>query len=155
ESRSFSLAGPIGALARAQATPAAREQDLEQLEGKMDLGWQSGSIFGFDVGAANLQSTLSKGIFQVSPTNLSVSGGTLSIAPTIRLVPGPAQLYLPNGPLITQMHISPEMCRQWLMYAAPVLAGVTHVQGLFSVQMAGCQIPLADPHAGQAEGQIL
>ncbi|HEY4309833.1 MAG TPA: hypothetical protein VGN12_10315 [Pirellulales bacterium] len=155
ESRSFSLAGPIGALARADTTAASREQELLALEGKMDLGWQTASLMGFDVGATNMQATLSKGIFQLSPTNLSVSGGTLSLAPMVRLAPGPAQLYLPNGPLITQMHVSPEMCRQWLMYAAPILAGVTHVDGLFSVQMAGCQLPLADPRAGEAAGQIL
>ncbi len=121
----------------------------------MDLGWQTARALGFDIGAANLQATLSKGIFQVSPANVSISGGTLSLAPTVRLAPGPAMLYMPSGPLVTQVHISPEMCRQWMMYAAPVLAGVTHVEGLFSMQMAGCQIPLAEPRAGEAAGQIL
>jgi translocation and assembly module TamB len=155
ESRSFSLAGPIGALARSNTTTGAREQELALLEGKMDLGWQSARVAGFDVGPANLQGTLSKGIFQIAPGNASLSGGTLTFGPIVRLSPGPAMLYLPNGPLLTNVHISQEMCQRWLMFAAPVLAGTTRVEGLFSVQMAGCQIPLAAPRTGEAAGQLL
>ena len=115
EFASFSLAGPIGALARANTTAGARDQELALLEGKMDLGWQTAHVMSFDVGAANLQSTLSKGIFQVAPGNVSISGGTLTFGPTVRLSPGPAMLYLPSGPLLSQVRISQEMCRQWMM----------------------------------------
>ncbi len=53
----------------------------------MDFGWQTASLLGFDVGAANFQASLAKGIFQVSPTNLSISGGTLTLAPVVRFAP--------------------------------------------------------------------
>ena len=155
ESRSFSLAGPVGAaVLRQDGDPAARDAAIQQWDGKADFGWQTATLFGFDLAAGNLQGSLTKGTLQVAPTKLQVSGGTLNLAPVVRLAPGPATLILPAGVVLDNVKITPEMCQQWLMYVAPVLAGVTQVEGSFSVQLAGCQVPLAQPKAGEATGQV-
>jgi len=155
EQRSFSLAGPIDAVFDQHASPADRDAALQRLEGKADIGWQRASIFGMDVGPANLQASLGQGRMQLAPAQFAVSGGTMTLSPAVRFSPLPAQLLMPAGPIVSQIHVSPEMCRQWLMYVAPVLAGTTRVQGSFSAQLAGCVIPLADPAKGEVAGQLL
>ncbi len=72
----------------------------------------------------------------------------------MRLSPSPAELYLPAGPLVEQVRITPEMCSQGLQYVAPVLAGVTQAQGRFSINMDGCRLPLTDMAAGDAAGKM-
>ncbi|HEY1601678.1 MAG TPA: hypothetical protein VGG64_18905 [Pirellulales bacterium] len=156
ESKSFSLAGPIGASQTPEVSPAAaRDQAMQQMVGKAEFGWQTASLLGFDVAGGNLQASLAGGTLQIVPTRLNVSGGTLTLAPVVRLAPLPAVLQVPAGPLIEQVRATPEMCRLWMMYVAPALAGITKVDGTFSVQLAGCQVPLAQPNSGEVAGQVV
>ena len=162
ESQSFSLSGPIGAALRSNADPAAvrdqalrQEQAVQQMVGQAEFGWQTASLLGFDVAGGNLQASLAKGTLQVVPTRLNVSGGTITLAPVVRLSPLPAELHVPAGPLIDHVRATPEMCRLWMMYVAPALAGITKIDGTISVQLAGCQVPLALPKTSEVAGQIL
>ena len=61
---------------------------------------------------------------------------------------------MPAGPLVERVQVTPEMCEEWLKYALPPLFRAPKVEGAFSVQLAGCQIPLANPEAGDVAGQM-
>jgi translocation and assembly module TamB len=170
ETHSFSLSGPIGGLAQADtrpkpvaqaaaagAAPATQPMSfdfLKDLTGKAEAGWQSASVFGFVVGNAKLNTTLAGGVFDLQPTTISVSGGRMNLAARATLSPGPATLYLPNGPLIQGSEVTEAMCHQWLMYMAPVFADATETTGKFSVALSGSQIPLDNPKKSDVAGRV-
>jgi len=169
ETHSFAIAGPLGSLentaakkpiavvtANGAAAPAemASLDFLKNMTGKADVGWQSASAYGFDVGGGKLSSSLAGGVLDVAPASFKVSGGTLLIAARLNLAPGPMELYLPKGPLVQQAEVTPEMCRHWMMYVMPVLADVTEAKGKFSVNLTGSRIPLADVQKGDVAGQV-
>ena len=170
ESRTFELTGPLASAtpatsslpanspAAANGAAANRPADdnawLVRLSGRAGLGWKSADIYGFPIGQGELEARLSDGMLRISPLDLAVSEGRLKLAPSVRLSPSPAELYLPAGPLAEQVRITPEMCSQGLMYVAPVLAGVTQAQGRFSIDMDGCRLPLADFASGDAAGKL-
>ena len=90
ESRSFSLSGPVrGAAVEATRSAPAANGWAEQLNAQAGFGWQTASLCGFDVGAGDLQASLAKGTLQIAPTKLTVSGGTVNVASTVRLFPAP------------------------------------------------------------------
>jgi hypothetical protein len=52
------------------------------------------------------------------------------------------------------LQITPQMCAEGLQYVAPILAGVTQAQGMFSVGLDGCAIPLAEPKKADIAGKL-
>jgi hypothetical protein len=138
--------------------PAAPHVDenawLAHLSGRAALGWQSAKVYGLPIGRGEVDAKLADGQLRISPLDLAVSEGHVKLAPTVRLSPSPAELYLPAGPLVEQVRITPEMCSQGLQYVAPVLAGVTQAQGRFSIAMDGCRLPLSDMGSGDAAGKM-
>ena len=101
-SRTFALTGPLST-ALADAGPAARDQAIQQLAGKLDFGWQSASLFGFDVGPGNLQASLERGVLQLVPVRFNVSGGAVTLAPSLSLAPAPPELRVPPGLLVDRV----------------------------------------------------
>ena len=71
--------------------------------------------------------------------------GQLTAAPNVRFDPEPSELTMPPGPVITNVRISPEVSEAMLKFVAPVLAGATQSEGLFSMQLDGRRVPLAEP----------
>ena len=63
-------------------------------------------------------------------------------------------LELAAGRVLDHVHATPGMCDAWLKFAIPVVAEVTQVDGEFSVDVAGCQLPLDKPATGQTAGTI-
>lgn len=137
-----------------QPTSPPTEWSLALLTGDAGLGWNQADLYGFRLGAANLRARLSGGTVAVDPAQLDVNGGRVFLSPRVRLSPGPAELLVDRGPLVSQVPITPEMCQQGLMYLAPVLAGVTQAQGRFSIDMEGARVPLLDPAQGDVAGQL-
>lgn len=167
DEREFSLRGPLGALASAAATPNAqglvpvRRQPatpegnwLARLEGRAELGWRQGDLYGFALGAGDLRAALSRGFVSFDPIEVVASQGRLRVAPSIRLSPDPMELTVAPGRVAEQVMITPEMCDRALKFIAPVLAGVTEAQGKFSVDVEGCHLPLADPKSGDLGGKM-
>jgi hypothetical protein len=143
---------PASAAETASPPTATASGILHALEGEVSLGWQQASIQGFPVGPGKLQLALHDGLLQAAPFELIVSEGRLTAAPVARLDPLPQMAWLSQGPLLSKIRITPEMCNNALMYIVPVMSGVTEAQGRFSVDMTGCQIPLDDPAQGDLSG---
>ncbi len=118
------------------------------------IKWNWGELFGFRVDAGELQFALERGVFQVRPAELAVSEGRVFLAPQVRLNVTPVELWLPPGKLVDQIRINPIMCAAALQYVAPVLAGITNIDGRFSVELQSCRIPLADPAQSDVSGKM-
>ena len=61
---------------------------------------------------------------------------------------------MPAGPLITNVRISPEVSEAMLKFVAPVLAGATQSEGLFSLQLDGARVPLGEPQRADSAGKL-
>lgn len=163
QTQSFAIRGPLstpklvaGPGTSTEAAQAANERARwRDLTGEAAIGWELIDAYGFVAGPGELHGRLRDGVARIDPLELSLSGGRLRAQPSIQLSPGPARLVMPRGAGLERVQISPEMCANWLQFAAPVLAGVTRAEGEFSVQMAEFEVPLGQPKTADIAGQLI
>jgi hypothetical protein len=118
------------------------------------LKWDSADAFGLQLGRGALKAAMAEGAVRIEPLDLTVGQGRMHLAPAVRLVPDPIEITLPKGPLAERIQVTPELCAVLLKYIAPVLADVTASQGQFSVDLAGCRIPLGDLAKAEVAGRF-
>jgi hypothetical protein len=107
------------------------------------LGWTWAQLYGFQLGAGELQASLSKGVFDVRPLDLECNEGRLRVAPQFQFAREPKEISLAAGRVVDHVRISPAMCTALLQYIAPLLAGTTSAEGRFSIDVEGFRLPLA------------
>lgn len=137
----------------ADAPPIAR------LRARVEAPWQSASLFGLQVGAGRLATTLQAGVAKIDPLDIAVGGGRLTAAPVVTFVPEPATLALGPGPVVNEVAVSQEVNERVLKFIAPVLADATRIDGRFSVSLRELAVPLVPPPAegprpGRAAGVL-
>jgi hypothetical protein len=125
-----------------------------RVRAQLELPWSGGNLYGLTVGPGRLAAALSDGLVRVEPLSLAVGEGRLTMSPHLRLDPAPSELLLPAGPLITNVRISPEVSEAMLKYVAPVLAGATQSDGLFSLHLEGARVPLGEAHRADSAGTL-
>ncbi len=148
----FSLRGPLSA-------PASSGSDMEssllaQLSGQVQVGWDDADIYGLQAGQAVVTANLSGGVVRVAQLDIPVSEGRLTAAPRMLLLQEPPLFVLPAGPVVQNVQLSPEMCRTWLKYVAPMLADATIVDGRLSMDMKSAKVPVEDWQASQIAGDL-
>jgi hypothetical protein len=120
-----------------------------------DAGWSAANFYGLPIGAARLNANLRDGEALFSPLDLSVGAGRLALHPRVVFDPGPQQLQLAAGQLVSKVAISAEVSDRMLKYAAPIIAGATRAEGSFSFFLAQpARIPLRQPKQSQLEGRL-
>ena len=124
-------------------------------EGEAAFGWASVDAYGFRGGPAALRANLSRGLLQIQPLEMDLNEGRLNLASTVRVAPGPVELNVQRGSAARQIRIDPAMCANALKYIAPVLADVAAAEGLFSIELDDCRVPLADPAKGELKGRFV
>lgn len=107
------------------------------------LGWTWAQLSGLQIGAGELQASLSKGNFEVRPLDLECNEGRLRVAPQFAFAQGPKEISLAAGRVVDHVRITPAMCKDLLQYMAPLLAGTTSAEGRFSIDLEGFRLPLA------------
>lgn len=125
-----------------------------RVHAQLELPWSGANLYGLPIGGGKLAATLGDGAARFEPLNLAVGEGQLTIAPIIRFDPEPAELTLPGGPVLTNVRISPEVSEAMLKFVAPVLAGATQSEGLFSLQLDGARVPLGETAKADSSGQL-
>ncbi len=130
------------------------ESALLQMIAQASLGWTSVSMQGVTIGPGDLDARLANGKLVVAPMDLSVSEGTLHLAPTVSLDQTPMVVTMPPGIVAERIRISPQMCTSWLKYLAPMIADATAAEGNFSVSLTQAVIPVDSPTAGNVEGVL-
>jgi hypothetical protein len=122
------------------------------LGGESSVDWTGLRLFGFQTGPGAAKLTLRQGIVSAEGLDIPVNEGRLRVFPRIDLNAERPALVIERGTILEQVRITPEMCRGWLKYAAPLAADATEAQGKFSVAIQETAIPLADPMATEAVG---
>ena len=133
---------------------AARGLVPADLAGSARMGWESGSLYGLLLGKGDLKASLADGVLQFAPLQVPVSEGQFRAVSRIELNATPARLLVDKGQLIDNVRISPELCRTWLKYVAPLLADATRAEGRFSVLLDGAKVPFSDANKSDVHGQL-
>jgi len=129
--------------------------DLERLQGAAELSWDRGDVYGFQLGPAQIKTSLARGTLSMAPVTVRVNRGQARLQPSLRLAPEPMLLKHPKEKLVTKVDITPEMCAGALKFIAPVLAGSTSADGQFSIELDKCDVPLDDPAKGVVAGRLV
>lgn len=166
--RRFWLAGPLLAAGspvpptdiiapQASLATGGLAKDASQpvdLDGEFGLGWTSADVYGLQIGAGELNARLAGGRLDFQPLDVRIGEGRLRlsahIAPSFR----DPRLIVDEGPLLSRLRISPELCRQWLKFFAPLVADATHCNGRFSVDLTAAECPLAHPGNADVSGVL-
>ncbi len=127
---------------------------LASAEGNAALGWQRARLYGFAFGPSSAQARLEEGGLRIEPFEVAVNEGHVRLAPELRLAATPMLLTHGSGRIIDQVRITPDMCREWLRYVAPVLSETAEAEGTFSVDLDGMNMPLDRPGALEADGRV-
>ena len=125
-----------------------------RVRAQLEMPWAGANLYGLPVGAGRLAAVLGDGAVRIEPLSLAIGEGRLTASPQVRLDPEPSELLLPAGPLVTNVRISPEVSEAMLKYVAPVLAGATQSDGLFSLQLEGARVPLGEPRRADSAGKL-
>lgn len=136
----FAYHGPLGA---------------EGATGSLGFAWHWADVYGFQVGPGDLEATFARGILEIKPLALAVNQGQVQLAPRVHVVPGPVELTLQPGRVAHQVRINPVMCAHGLEYIAPVLAGIASAEGVFSIELDNCRIPIDAPGRGDLSGRLI
>lgn len=161
EVATFAVTGPLLVSGKERADADAAQPNAgkhllvsPQLQASAQFGWQGAIVYGVGVGPGRVKSELRRGIVDVQPFSLIVSEGRLNLTPRLYLNESPAMLTLDRGPLVENVNLSPQLCRRWLKYVAPLLADATQCQGQVSLTINRAALPLAAPARGDLSGQL-
>jgi hypothetical protein len=153
--RPFTLAGPLFMARGGESFSANQATPLvpPELTGKTSLAWTSAEYNGIKTAAGEAAIELKDGVILLGPLDLPVSDGRLTLAPKLPLNVVPLAVSVDAGPVLQNVRITPEMCRSWLKYVAPLVADATEAQGKFSIELVRpARVPLADPKLGEVAG---
>jgi len=126
-----------------------------ELAAEANVGWSRAVAYGMPIGPAAINAKLAAGVLEIDPLDLEVSGGRMRFAPRVLLDRPEPLLTAEPGPLLSDVHLAPEMCGQWLKYVMPLLGDVTQAEGTLSLQLnRQAQIPVRDPLGGEVDGEV-
>jgi hypothetical protein len=147
-------AQPVGFSTQSEIRPKSEIAWSRRVRAQLELPWTGANLYGLPVGAGRLAAVLGDGSVRIEPLTLAIGEGRLTASPQLRLDPQPSEFLLPAGPLITNVRISPEVGEAMLKYAAPVLAGATQSDGIFSLELEGARVPLGEPRRADSAGKL-
>lgn len=159
EAARFQVAGAIGKNSdvRFQNVGFASQSAVHwsrQVRARFEAPWASANVYGLPVGGGKIGAELVDGAVRFDPLAIAVAEGQLTATPLVRLDPEPMELTLPQGPVLSNVNISPEVSEAMLKYVAPVLAGATQSEGKFSLQLEGARVPFGDPKRADVAGKL-
>lgn len=146
------ISGPV--LADSRQDPMNRPVVNPKLEAEAGVDWQSASGYGVNVGAGQLQAKLSAAVVTFTPLDFPLANGRLHAEPWVDLRSAPGRVFLKPGPIMEKVNITPDMCRTWVRFAAPLLANATRAEGQLTAQLDHAELPLGNPQSATAIGTL-
>ncbi len=152
DSQAFTVRGPLFApvVAGQPATaflPASTRIATE-------LKWEKGNVFLLPVGPAKISAGLEGSMARADTGEIAFGGGTVTLKPEVDLSSSIPVARIGAGPVASHVQLTPEFCRDWMKYVAPLLADVTTAEGSFSVKTGGASVPLDNPANVEATGAV-
>lgn len=147
--QAFMVQGPI-------YPPAGSQTGLvnSQLRVNTSVAWNAAEIFQFPLGANKVSVDLNQGIAKLNAQDIALMGGKLIMAPRLDLRNENPLVMIDQGPLADRIQLTPQSCRQLLMYVAPLVADATSAKGTFTINSKGIQIPLFNPMSVEGQGSV-
>lgn len=145
----FRVRGPLF-----PADPNAQSLISRQLVAETSASWDGGHVLGMGIGPATLSANLNDAVVGFNNPQIQVGPGKVHFNPQLDLR-GDPQLIFERGTLLETVELTPDICKGWMKYVAPLLAEATRAQGRFSLVSDGIQIPLSQPLAGRGSGQLV
>lgn len=125
-----------------------------QLQMNTNVAWEAADIFNFVLGPNKLNISVDQSVAHVTANSVSVLGGSVNLNSTVDMRETSPLLFIDQGPVAENIQLTPETCREWMKYVAPIFADATSAQGTFSINSRGMQVPLMEPMTANAQGTI-
>lgn len=116
---------------------------LTPLKASGTVSWDSGTLWGLAMGPAEVKAVLENGQLRTQPIQCSLNSGQINIMPQFDLVH--QRLQLATGSRVENIDLTPELCREWLGYLAPLLGEAADVSGLISARVTRFDYDLNTP----------
>ena len=130
----FQITGSPSALSGvSQGATNSNSVSASQFKGAGTVKWASAEIWGLQIGEASVQASLENSLLRTAPIQCLVNGGQLNMMPQYDIAS--SRLQLGTGSRIQNLKITPELCRTWLGYVAPMLADSADVKGEVSARV--------------------
>ncbi len=132
----FKLTGSPAALSGvAQRNPRSGQTTASQslLKGSGTVNWASAEFMGLQIGKAAVHATLDNSLLRSAPIQCALNGGELNVMPQYDIAG--SRLQLGTGSRVQNLQLTPELCRTWLGYVAPMLADTAEVNGQVSARV--------------------
>lgn len=171
--RAFRVNGPVGsstAVAMAPTPQPGRPIVLKapgaapsppppslwaNLSGEAAIGWNRLSVYGFDVGSADLEAKMTRGVVTITPLRASFGGGSVTLSPTLKLDTTPGELRFAKGRIVERAKLTPQVTAGALGYALPAIANATQAEGEISATLGDNRIPLDDFTQTNLQGTLV
>ncbi|QDT56209.1 hypothetical protein Pan44_42610 [Caulifigura coniformis] len=118
-----------------------------------DITWSEAMIYGIRATPGAVTAAFQPSGLALWPRDVRVGDGQLMTLPEIHLVEN-RQLVAPAGPMLVDVNLTPEMCREWLRFVSPILADATAVDGKITLIIESGQMPFAKPDAAEIAGIV-
>lgn len=139
----------------AQQAPSERPMVNPRLTASASVDWESAKGYGIAIGPGEIRARLADATVTFSPLDFPLAEGRLQAEPSIDLRSSPGRVVLKPGPIMQKVNITPQMCRTWIRYAAPLLANATQAEGQLTTVIDHAQLPLGNPQGATAMGTIV
>jgi hypothetical protein len=137
-SSKFTIAGPAW---QEGVQPPYRGVTAEGL----DIGWQSGDVYGMTLGKATLSPRLADGKLDLPAVSFPASGGTMSLGAKVDLTGKEPQLRIPGLlQLMQDIDLNGEIGKQLLSFINPLFSQVAAMTGKVSMRLQDIDVPLGD-----------
>lgn len=158
------LLGPAVALADLPSEVQLSSVRFEPLSASLDGGavalagsihWPECSAFGLRSNNGQVDYQLTPSTLDVSLANVPVGSGRAVGEYRIDLTSTPPRLEFAGGPVLQNIALTEQLCRDWLKYVSPTLANATDVRGQFGLSLNPLNTPIADGQLPDVSGQLL
>ena len=138
---------PVGAADRRRGLPAAVSLDTS-------VAWDAADLDGIAVEAGEMPLRLVEGQLALGPLDIGIAAGRVRGAPWVSLVGPHREFVVPPGRIVDRVRVGGAVADRFLRWISPLLGDTTRADGFVSVDLGGARLPLEQPFAGEAVGQI-
>jgi hypothetical protein len=146
----FRLTGNPAVLGGSVAKTDGEESTTFKGSGK--IAWQSAVLWGLEVGPAETTVEIDQQILRTGPIRCSLNGGELNMMPQYDIATN--RLALGTGSRVQNVQLTPELCRHWLGYVAPMMADSVQVNGTVSARLERFLWNFHHPENSDAQAQL-
>lgn len=147
------IKGPL-AIGAGDETGGAGHWPPRALQAEAALAWEQGRVLGLGFGAGEVVGRLRDQVLDLGQFRMPVGAGRIELVSRITFETPVPRWQIAPGKLLEGVELTSEACRQWIRYAAPLVASTTAVRGLMDIEVGACDLPLTDPLAGSGAGVL-